>query len=106
MFNPTIKIIKLLNGQDLIAELLFKNEHHIRIKNPVLIMVIPSRADPKNPSVGFAPWAEFSEDKEIELATNHILAIMTPIDQFISQYKLMFSGLVLPKNNLILTGEK
>jgi hypothetical protein len=102
--TQNIKIIKLLNGQDLLGEITGQTETTIKIKNPVAIVVVPSRTDPKTPSVGFAPWAEFSDDKEIALASQHVLAIMTPIKEFISQYNATFGGIVMPTNKLIIPG--
>lgn len=100
-----IKIIKLLNGQDLIANIV-KDDYpiNITINNPVAIVVLPTKTNPQTPTVGFAPWAEFSDDKEIKLSYNHILAMMTPVKEFISQYNSMFGGIVLPSNKMILPG--
>lgn len=102
--GQNIKFIKLLNGQELLAEILSEDNFKVKIKNPVAVVVIPSRADPKTPSVGFAPWAEFSEDKEISLNSAHVLAIMTPVKEFLTQYNAMFAGIVMPTNKLILPG--
>lgn len=102
--SQNIKLLKLLNGQDLIAEVFDKNTTTVKVKNPVAVVVMPSRTDPKTPTVGFAPWAEFSEDKEFELASTHILAIMTPVKEFVSQYNSMFGGIVMPTNKLIVPG--
>jgi hypothetical protein len=99
-----IKLIKLLNGQDIMAEVISQNDKTIRIKNAVAIVVVPSRADPKTPSVGLAPWAEFSDDKEIDVASFHIMCIMNPIKEFISQYNAVFGGIVMPQNKLIIPG--
>ena len=100
-----VKILKLLNGDELLAEV-FVNEvvGELMIKNPVRIVVMPNKVDPKTPNVGFAPWAEFSEDKTFELDKAHILAIINPIKEFVNQYNTMFGGLVVPSSNLILPG--
>jgi hypothetical protein len=54
--------------------------------------------------VGFAPWAEFSDDKTFTIDKSHILAIINPIKEFINQYNSMFGGLVVPSSNLIMPG--
>ena len=98
-----IKILKLITGQDLIAEVLPSVAGVVKIKNAIMIVVIPNRVDPKTPNVGFGPWAEFSEDKEFTLDTSHILAIMTPIKEFVTQYNSLFGGIVMPAgSNLII----
>jgi hypothetical protein len=99
-----VKYIKLLNGEELIAETT-RDGHIVKLKNPVRLVLIPSKVDPKNPSIGLAPWAEFSEDKEIELDKAHILAIMNPHKDFINQYNSMFGGLITADTpKLILPG--
>lgn len=93
-----VKILRLVNGQEVVAELLNEDETGIRIKNPVMVMVIPNRADPNNPNIGLAPWANFSDDKEFVLNKSTVIAIMSPIKDFLNEYNRMFSGLVLPSS--------
>jgi hypothetical protein len=97
-----IKILKLITGQDLMAEVLPSITGLVKIKNAIMIVVIPNRVDPKTPNVGFGPWAEFSEDKEFTLDTSHVLAIMTPIKEFVTQYNSLFSGIVMPAGSNLL----
>ena len=99
-----IKILKLVNGDELLAELIDIGAT-ISMKNPVRIVVMPNKIDPKTPNIGFAPWAEFSDDKTFYLDKSHVLAIINPIKEFINQYNSMFGGLVVPTgSNLILPG--
>lgn len=94
-----VKIIKLITGEELLTEL-WDNpiSDKIKIKNPVRIVVMPNKLDPKNPSIGFAPWAEFSDDKEFVLDKSHIVTIMKPIRQFADQYTSMFSSIIMNPN--------
>lgn len=98
-----IKLLKLINGEELVSEIINDDGSTVKIKNPVRIIMMPSKADPKTPSVGLAPWAEFSEDKEIVLDKSHVLCMMTPIREFINQYNSIFGGIVLPSSKLILS---
>lgn len=103
-----IKIVRMLNGEDLLGDILDKpggsSAKEVWIKNPVRIVVMPNKIDPKTPNVGFAPWAEFSEDKTFTLDKDHIICIMEPIKEFVKQYNSMFGGIVVPSSNLILPG--
>lgn len=103
-----IKIIKLLTGEELLAKVLptkgSLSDDVLIMENPVRIVVMPNKIDPKTPNIGFAPWAEFSDDKEFIVDKSHVLAIMTPIKEFVNQYNTMFGGLVVPTSNLILPG--
>lgn len=101
----SVKIIKLITGEELLGEILPSSEAICKVKNPVRIVVMPNKIDPKTPNIGFAPWAEFSDDKEFEIDKSHVLAIMTPINEFVNQYNTMFGGLVVPKSNLIIPGQ-
>lgn len=94
----TVKMIRLVNGSEVLGEVGRHAEHEniLIIKNPVLVMVVPSRNDPKTPSVGFAPFNQFSDDKEVMIDVQHVLCIMNPVPEFINQYNSMFGGLVIP----------
>lgn len=102
----SVKLIKLSNGEELLAEISSASPipTSVVLKNPVRVIVMPNKIDPKTPNIGFAPWAEFSDDKTIEVDKSHILATMTPIKEFVNQYNSMFGGLVVPTSNLIMPG--
>lgn len=101
----SIKIVRLLNGEELIAKVLPSSSEIVKVENPVRIVVMPNKIDPKTPNVGLAPWAEFSEDKTFDIDKAHVLAIMTPIKEFVNQYNSLFGKLVVPTgSNLILPG--
>lgn len=102
-----IKIIRLITGEDLLAKILPSSNDIVKMENPVRVVVMPNKIDPKTPNIGFAPWAEFSDDKEFVIDKSHVLAIITPIKEFVNQYNIMFSKLVVPTgiNNLILPGQ-
>lgn len=102
-----VKIVKLLTGEELLAKILPSSNEIVKMENPVRIVVIPQKPnmqyDPNRaPSIGFAPWAEFSDDREFVIDKSHVVAIMTPIKQFVDQYNTMFSKIVTPQSGLIL----
>lgn len=96
-----VKLIRLINGDELIAEVLDHNAIVLKIKNPLRVLIIPSQADPSKPSVAFAPWAEFSSDKEMDLASSAVLAVMTPIPEFDRQYTNSVSPIKLQTPQLL-----
>ena len=97
-----VKLIRLINGEELISEVISDGESSITIKNPVRVVVVPTKTDPKMPTVGFAPWVDFSDDKQFTLDKRHIIVIMTPVQEFINQYNGMFGGIVAPSSKLIM----
>ena len=100
-----VMILKLVTGEEIIADVQNPNIDPVVIKNPVRIIVIPSKVDTKTPNIGFAPWADFSDDKSFKLDKAHIICIMEPIKEFVNQYNSMFGGLVVPTSNLIMPGK-
>jgi hypothetical protein len=99
-----VKLVKMISGEELIAEVLSDQESYITIKNPVRVVVVPTKTNPQTPTVGFAPWAEFSEEKEFTIHKAHVIVTMKPVQEFINQYSGMFGGLVTPSSKLIIPG--
>ena len=99
-----IKIVKLLTGEEILAKVLPSSDYVVIMENPVRIVVMPNKIDPKTPNIGFAPWAEFSDDKTFTIDKSHVVAIMTPIKEFVNRYNTMFGKLVTPQSGLILPG--
>lgn len=97
-----VKLVRLLSGLDLIAEIVSSDDKTYKIKNPLRIVVIPSKVDTKNPTVGLAPWAEFSDDKEFEIDKFHVICTMSANQDFINQYNGIFGGIVAPSSKLII----
>lgn len=101
-----VKIVRFINGEEVIADVTQVSETMpVSLKNPVRIVVMPNKMDPKTPQVGLAPWAEFSEDKTFTIDKSHILCIMEPIKEFVQQYKSMFGGIIpVEQSKLIMPG--
>jgi len=100
-----IKLIRLLSGEDLLTEVVSDTGFKVTIKNPLRVVIIPGKSTPNSPTVGLAPWAEFSEDDEFVLDNQHIIAIMRPVKEFVSQYNSAFSGIITPSSSLLVPKE-
>ena len=96
-----LKIIRMLTGEELIAEVLEDVYETIKVKNALRIVVMPSKTDPSAPTVGLAPYLQFSEDKELTLNKNCVITVATPVTDFVNQYNSVFGGLVVPNSKLI-----
>ena len=96
-----LKILRLSTGEEILGEVLDENVTKFVVKNPVRVVVVPSKTDPNNPSVAFAPFIRWSDDKELTLNANHVITTATPITEFANQYNGMFGGIVVPKSGLI-----
>lgn len=104
MMAANIKILKLITGEELIAEILEDKKENIKFKNPLRVVLMPSRTDPKNPAIGLAPWAEFCDEKSFTLDKKHVLLVSSPIQEFVNQYNSVYGGIVAPSSKLIIPG--
>lgn len=96
-----LKLLRLTTGEEVLGEIVSVNVTKITIKNPVRVIMVPSKADPNNPTVAFAPFVQWSDDKELELNAHHVTFSATPITEFVNQYNSMFGGIVVPNSKLI-----
>lgn len=101
--TENLKMIRFATGEEIMGEILENNKEVLKVNNPIRVVIVPSQADPKNPQVGFAPYGEFSADKEFVFNAAHVMVIYTPIVEFINQYNSMFGGLVVPPKSGIIT---
>jgi hypothetical protein len=97
-----LKLIRLISGEELMSEVLNENDTTIDIKNPVRVVLMPSKTDPKTPTVGFAPWFDFSEQKEFTLHKAHVIVTSKPVQEFINQYNSMFGGIIAPPSSKLI----
>lgn len=97
-----LKLLKMISGEELLAEITKETDTHVSIKNPVRVVIVPTKTSPQNPTVGFAPWVDFSEEKEFTIHKAHVIVMMKPVQEFINQYNTMFGGIVAPASKLII----
>lgn len=96
-----LKILRLSTGEEIMGEVVAFNATEYIVKNPVRVIMVPSKTDPNNPSVAFAPFVQWSDEKELTLNANHVMLMTTPIKEFVNQYNSMFGGIVVPNSKLI-----
>lgn len=97
-----VYLYRLITGELILAEETAVTEFAYTFKNPVKVVVVPSRANPKEPTVGLAMWNEFSEDKEVIVQNEHVITRTTPVKEFLEQYEQMFGSIIRPSNRLVL----
>jgi hypothetical protein len=100
-----LKLVRLFTGEDILGDVLEINDKKIKIKDPVRVVVVPSK-DETSPGVALAPFSHWTKDKEIELYIHVVMAVMNPITEFANQYNAVFGGLVMAENKLILPGQE
>lgn len=98
-----IKLVKFVDGTEVIAEILQNDENLVRLKNPIRIVIMPPDRKGENPKVGFAEWLPYVKDKEFEIVKSHVLIVVEPVNVMVDQHKSIFSGISMPiKQDLII----
>lgn len=89
-----IKLIKMMSGEDVIADLISEDAQYVTISNPV-VMVPQGQGN-----VGFAPWSPFLHDDEKELAVkaSYVVYIAPAKEAVVENYEQIFSPIITPKS--------
>jgi hypothetical protein len=97
----SIRLFRLISGEDIIGEYVSEGADTIIIKNPVRLVVLPNQSDPKTPRVGLGPWCDFTKDKNFSIQKQHVIFIVDPLDEFKNHYNSIFSGIITPEKLII-----
>lgn len=103
--SKNVRLLRLLTGEEIIAEVTRETAVELTIKNPIRILLIPaSDAQMKNgnPTVAFAPWMQFTKDDTVSLKKDHVLVNSEPLEQFLEQYNRTFGNIIMPPKGLML----
>ena len=93
-----VKLIRLITGEEIIAEVLDWKNGLMTIQNALVVI-------PQQGQVGFAPWATVihPDMPEIGLDMKHVIYSVAVADPVVKQYNEIFgSNIVLPEKQLIL----
>lgn len=97
----SIKIFKLTNNEEIIADHDKKDGDMLVLEKPARIALMPTQ-DNTGIAMALIPWIPYSEDKEVKIKPSHILIEVNPTDEIIRQYRKNFgSGLVTPPTDII-----
>lgn len=95
-----IKTLKLITGEDVIADCTFQDDKII-LENPVQVTLVPTRTS-NQPNFGFVPFPLTSNDKKITIGVNHVIFSAEPAEEFLTQYNAIFgSGIITPPKGII-----
>jgi len=98
--------IKLITHEEVLGEVEKETLDTITLKNPVAISIVRSKDG--SPNVGFSPFPLHAEQKSeftIDIDKRHIVYSYEPAEDFKSNYNQLFgSGIILPKQQSIITG--
>ena len=87
-----VKLIRIVTGEEIIAELVSENAAEITVKNGLVVI-------PNAQGVGFAQWATVIDPDrpEVTMLRNHIVYIVEVQEDVCKKYNQMFgSKLITP----------
>ena len=94
-----VKLIRIISGEEIIAEVLDWSNGIITVKNALVVI-------PQQGQVGFAPWATVidPERPEVALDMKHVIYSVEVNPDVIKQYVKLFGGpdIITPSKQLIL----
>jgi hypothetical protein len=99
-----IKGIKLVTGEDVIADFSVLPDNRIRLINAVQIRVVPPQIRGGEPSMGFVPFPTFSGKNNSFLLVEplHVVYTYEPAEEISYNYNQTFgSGIITPSKRLI-----
>ena len=92
--------LKLVTGEELVAEIINETEDFVEIKNPVAA-VMQRRQD--GPALGFIPWMQAANGPTFIIAKNKIVCEAEVAEEVRNGYNQIFgAGIMVPPKDLIL----
>lgn len=94
-----IKLLRLITGEDVLAEIADRGELGICIKNPLIVFIRPTETGV--PSVGLSQWIPYSADKEFIIKPDRVVVESNPAEDLRAQYDRVYgSGIIMPSVKL------
>jgi hypothetical protein len=96
-----IKCLKLISGDEVIADIDEGIEGLVILKKPLQIMMIPNQNNQFG--IGLAPFCPYAKDDVVPLRSGAILSIFDPETGMLNEYNTRCgSGIVVPESKIIL----
>lgn len=96
-----IKCLKLISGDEIIADIDEGIEGLVILKKPLQIMMIPNQNNQFG--IGLAPFCPYAKDDVVPLRSGAILSIFDPETGMLNEYNTRCgSGIVVPESKIIL----
>jgi|TARA_B100000902_G_scaffold4038_1_gene5178 hypothetical protein len=92
------KLIRIMTGEEVVAELVSETEDSITIKNGLVVI-------PQAQNVGFAPWATVisKDNPEITVSKSHVIYMVEVDESVRTKYNEIFgSKLVTPEEKKLI----
>lgn len=98
-----VRLIRLLNGEDIIGNVTKVDNGDLTVLNPVKVALHPPKTAGGQAGVALVPYCPFSDEKTYTFNREHIIFAVVPVIEFVNHYNTQFgTGLVVPSNNKII----
>ena len=95
-----IKCIKLISGEEIIADIDESIEGLVILKKPLLIMMVPNQNNQFG--IGLAPFCPYAAGGDIPVRAGAVVSIFEPDAGMKNEYNVRFgSGIVVPESKII-----
>ena len=90
-----IKIVKLISGEELVADVTM-GDTTMTLSKPCVLQMVPSRGNPEQPMMGMFPYAVYTENHTIDVDISNVVWCEIPVNELYNQYNSAFgSGIQL-----------
>lgn len=97
-----IKILKLVSGEELIADVKDQSNNDVVLDKPCMLQMIPSRANPEQHAMALIPYAIHTEYHKVSVKREHIVWSEEPLKELYNQYNSVFgSGIVMSQGSIL-----
>ena len=95
-----IKVIKLISGEEVIANIDESIDGLVILKKPLQIMLIPNQNNQFG--IGLAPFCPYALGEEVPIRAGAVVSIFEPDAGMKNEYNVRFgSGIVVPESKII-----
>jgi len=94
-----VKCVKLISGEDIIADVDESVQGLVVLKNPLLVMMIPNQNNQFG--IGLAPFCPHAKDSTVPVMAGAVIAVFEPEVGMRNEYNTKFgTGVLIPNNKL------
>jgi hypothetical protein len=96
-----IRCIKLISGEDVIADVNEDIDGLVILNKPLMIMMIPNQNNQFG--IALAPFCPFAKDDMVPIRAGAVISIFEPETSMLNEYNTRYgTGLVVPESKIII----
>lgn len=96
-----IKIIKLVTGEEIVADVTEQDQNYT-LEKPVVLQLIASRSIPEQPQMALIPYAGYTEFHCVTVKKDHVVWSEEPMKELYNQYNSIFGNGIVVANQSVL----